>query len=276
MAIVTESRAAVETAETTELVAPISGTIDARPANIGDEIEPDETILVVVAHPAIRVLALELEAATLALTADPSTDPPPDRAALQDRVDLARQAVADAGLDPDEALPGRPIVIRSPVSGVVFDLAGRVDDEVVAGQVVARIGTGGEFVLRLPETVDGIDDVLLGFDDGTVVPARTEPAGADGRLTIWLGPDAPVEFGDRVTLQLIGEQATNVVRVPTLALRRIDTATFLIVEEDGVRRRVDIQAGLDDGSFVEIAAMVGPDGTTSDPDRLIGTVVVAP
>lgn len=153
---------------------------------------------------------------------------------------------------------------------VVIDHAG--DGQSENGVVVESSGdedSGWAVLVEVPDPafafLDSVD-VASRRDLDNVVAGRLESvehvAASESSMTISI-PEGALPFNESVRVTLFGASRSNVLWLPPEAIRTFDGIGYVIVEEDGVRARVDVVIGLRSDDRIEVI------GELSEGDTVI-------
>lgn len=179
-----------------------------------------------------------------------------DAARAQKRVDEVKEIIAKADLrapmtgrviffSPD---PGEPMTAFEAVAVVADMSLLEITDEMNADDL-AELAEGMPVAIQrvsLPDEVyAGAIAILpapygLGADPLVHVAFETQPP-----------PDA-FKVGDRMAYTVVVEERHDALWLPSSAIRQFSGRDFVVVQHEGIQRRVDVRLGLEGGERVEI------------------------
>ncbi|MEM9747340.1 MAG: HlyD family efflux transporter periplasmic adaptor subunit [Actinomycetota bacterium] len=258
----------VALADAQVIVAPVDGRVQRRVVAVGSRVEEGDDLLVL--GPPPRPSVDDADAATQnEATAE---DAGPDRA----------DSDSDDGAD-DSA----EVVVRSSVDGTVGRYPVRTSEVVAQGDPLVEIGDPARRIVLVE--LDASIGVRIDVGTGAVVTdpasATPEPTAAtvsavrsavDGVVRVDVAIDGPgvsadalgaLEAGDRLIVSIAVRELSDVLRVPTSALRSDDRGEFLVVDRGDRWERVDVVTGPRDGDVVSLL---------SPGDARVGDRVVVP
>lgn len=207
----------------------------------------------------IRQREIELAQAELALEqlaggVDPALSF--DVARAQERVDELNNLLADT-------------VLRAPMDGRLASFLIAEGDPVVAFETVGLVADLSELEVtdamenpELSELTEGLPVVLQRFnapDAAFDASIRQLPqpfgTGDDSLIHIQFEEQPPpgeFELGARMSFTVTIAEREDVLFLPVSAIRQFAGRNFVVVQDEGVERRVDVQLGLEGGDRVEV------------------------
>lgn len=174
-------------------------------------------------------------------------------------------------------------VIRAPFSGVVTAVFHQVGDQVRPGaeDPIMRVIDPTRVQVSVQVPVAALARIIPGqsanvqaiaaatAEPATVVskPAMVDPGAPTGEVRLAFTNPATLPLDTPVSVEILLDQRSSALVVPTPALRRDDLGTFVVVVgDDLIARRRDVRVGLTTQTLVEIAAglSIGERVVTSD------------
>lgn len=223
------------------------------------------------AEQAFEISSLEIEHDLAQLALDEVTavlDPQ-----LQVDVTRAQQRIDDIQEEIEQ------MFLYAPMDGTVTSFQVDVGDVVSAFNTVGLISDDNNLEVRdtlgiqtLEELVEGmpVRIALSNVPDDSVngtlllLPA---PYGSGDDEFVHIRFDIEEEedayaSGDRVSITIVVNERSDALWLPPAAIRDFNGRNFVVIEENGAQRRVDVEVGIEGGGRVEIVAGVVEEGQT--------------
>lgn len=225
--------------------------LDYANSRAGNPPTPDDNLL-------IRQREIELELAQLTLNQlDQGVDPALefDVARAQEQVDHINQLIAQS-------------VLLAPMDGQLTSFLAKVGDNVVAFGAVGLISDLSEL-----EVTDVMDNAELSeLSEGLVVTLQRanspedvfegiihqlpQPFGSGSDSLIHIRfvnePSFDLQLGERISFLVTIAERQDVLWLPLTAIRQFSGRNFVVIQDEGVERRVDVTLGLQGNQRVEI------------------------
>lgn len=164
-------------------------------------------------------------------------------------------------------------MLIAPISGLVSDLSIRVGQNVEAHKNVVSIADISQtnvlvdsYSLNSDELSEGMvvsmtlskttGDIITGYIRQMPYPFGSGP-GRDSDKNIYIEMDDPsyadsIKIGDKFDIELIAATSEDALWLPPEAIREFGGRTFVMIQEDGMQRSVDIKLGIKTSDMVEV------------------------
>lgn len=207
----------------------------------------------------IRQREIELDLAELTLEqleegVDPSLVFDVPRA--QEQVDRINEAITQA-------------VLVAPMSGRITSLIVNAGDPVIAFETIGVISDLSELEVtdvidrdEASELTEGLFVILQRANSPdtsyeATIARLPQPfgSGTDDRIHVQFIPQPALnefELGERMSFEVTIAEREDVLWLPIAAIRQFSGRNFVVIQEDGVERRVDVELGLEGNNRVEI------------------------
>lgn len=202
---------------------------------------------------------IELELAQLALEElEQGVDPTLafDVTRAQEQVDTINASIAQAVLvaPMEGSLTAFSISAGDPVGafesvGIVSDLSALEVTDVMENAEISELTEGLPVVLQRANTPDAA------FEGTIAQLPQPFGSGSDGLVHVrfdTLPPASEFELGERMSFVVTIAERQDVLWLPISAIRQFSGRNFVVIQEEGVERRVDVQLGLEGNDRVEI------------------------
>lgn len=179
-----------------------------------------------------------------------------DVARAQKRVDEINAAIANASLvspmtgrliyfEPD---PGDPMIAHEPIA-VVADLSVLEITDEMSPEDLNELAEGMPLSIKRAAVPGNVYS-------GAIV-SLPSPYGlaTDGYVHVAFDEQPPADefkVGDRMNFTVLIEERDDVLWLPSSAIRQFSGRNFIVVQNEGVQRRVDVRLGLEGDGRVEI------------------------
>lgn len=155
----------------------------------------------------------------------------------------------------------------APMDGRLMSSRINVGDQVVAFSQIAIVADLSAMEVMANVNVDGLRELIEGMSvtfqssagagdvyDGII---RTLPqpygTGSDDSVHVeFVNLGEEFSPGDRMSLTVVIDERLDVLTLPLSAIRQFAGREFVVVQTDGIQRRVDVQLGLESEDYVEI------------------------
>ncbi|MBN1563007.1 MAG: biotin/lipoyl-binding protein [Anaerolineae bacterium] len=195
---------------------------------------------------------------------------------LQVAVTRAEQYVKDIEAEIDKAQ------LIAPLTGRVLSLRLDVGEAVIAYETIGAIADLSELEVQDSLLSDEMSELTEGMPvtikirnrpgdvyAGKIVALPAPFGSGDNEMTRIQFDDpaegATFEVGDRVSIIITIAERTDALWLPLDALREFNGRDFVVVEENGIQQRIDVELGLTGGDRVEIVAGLELDQTVIGP-----------
>lgn len=192
-----------------------------------------------------------------------------DVARAQKRVDEIQATIADASLvapmtgrliyfTPD---PGEPVIAYEPIA-VVADLSVLEITDEMSAEDLNELAEGMPLSIKRA-AVPG--NVYSGS-----IASLPSPYGlaTDGYVHVAFDEQPPADefkVGDRMNFTVLIEERDDVLWLPSSAIRQFSGRNFIVVQNEGIQRRVDVRLGLEGDGRVEITEGADENQTVIGP-----------
>ena len=171
----------------------------------------------------------------------------------------------------EETVEGAMLI--APISGLVSDLSIRMGQNVEAHNNVVSIADISEtnilvdsYSLNSDDLSEGMivsmvlsktpGDIITGFIRQMPYPFGSGP-GRDINKNIYIELDDPsyidsIKIGEKFDIELIAAISEGALWLPPEAIREFGGRTFVMIQEDGLQRSVDIKLGIKTSDMVEV------------------------
>lgn len=143
---------------------------------------------------------------------------------------------------------GDPVIAFDTI-GIVSDLNELEVTDVINRDESSALTEGLPVIIQRANSPDAIYEGTIAF---LPQPFGT---GTDDRIHIAFNtqpPSGEFELGERISFEVKIAERDDVLWLPVGAIRQFSGRDFVVVQEDGVERRVDVELGLEGGNRVEI------------------------
>lgn len=160
-------------------------------------------------------------------------------------------------------------VLTAPMSGRITSLLVEEGDPVVAYQTIGIVSDltelevtnlisredSSEMTEGLPALLQRANAPDVVFDASVALLPQPFGSGTDDRVHIQFETQPATgefEIGERMSFTVTIDERTDVLWLPPGAIRQFSGREFVVIQQDGVERRIDIQIGLEGADRVEI------------------------